>query len=605
MRPSLLLLLGLLGAGCQSADPAMRQPAPETSTAAATLPAPQQGLKLVVSAAPALGAAPVDGRLLVVLARSGDSEPRMQVGFTDDTAQVFGVDVDGFAPGREVALGADALGYPVGSLAQLPAGDYWVQAVLHRYETFRRADGHVVKLPMDRGEGQHWNLAPGNWVSTPQRMRVDPSQGGALQVVLDKALPELPPPPTSKYVRHVRIKSELLSRFWGRDMHLGAFVLLPEGWDAHPQARYPLMVYHGHFPSTLTGWRETPADPSLPAVNREALVRECPNGHGNACKKHGYERVVQEAGHRLFQQWTGKGFPRVLLVEIQHANPYYDDSYAVNSQNVGPYGDAIVRELLPHIEREFRGIGEGWARGMYGGSTGGWEAMAAQVFYPDDFNGAVANCPDPIDFRSYQGVNMYEDRNAFFTEGPLRRTPRAASRDRFGRTTSTFEQDNRMELVLGEHSRSGEQFDIWEAVFSPVGPDGYPKRVYDKRTGDIDPAVVAYWRDHYDLSHILARDWATLGPKLAGKLWVNVGNLDTFFLDSAVRLAEERLQTLKDPTPDIRFQYGAYDGHCWSGDAQHPNFESRLTYHARFIPLLVERFKKTAPKGADTKSWDY
>jgi len=314
---------------------------------------------------------------------------------------------------------------------------------------------------------------------------------------------------------------------------------------------------------------------------------------------------MQEAGYRFFQQWTGKGFPRVLLMEIQHANPYYDDSYAVNSQNVGPYGDAIVKELIPAIEQQFRGLGAAWARGMYGGSTGGWEALAAQVFYPDAFNGAVANCPDPVDFRAYMTANLYEEPNAYFSEGPFRRTPRATTRNALGQTVGIMPQDNRMELVLGERSRSGEQFDIWEAVYSPVGEDGYPQRIFDKRTGAIDPKVAAYWRDNYDLSHILARDWAKLGPKLQGKLHVNVGTLDTYFLDGAVKLLEERLATLDNPKPDVRFAYGARDGHCWSGDAEHMNFESRLTYHSRFIPLLVEHFLRTAPKGADTRSWRY
>ena len=595
-RIPLLPLLGLAALGCPP-----RASAPPPSAAPQAHPQP---LRFTVSAAPGLGAKPVDGRLLVVVAKGEDREPRLQVSGHNGTAQLFGVDVSGLVPGQAVAIGPDVLGYPLDSLAELPAGDYQVQAVLHHYETFRRADGHTVKLPMDRGEGQHWNLAPGNWVSTPRRVHLDPAQGASVPLVLDHALPPLPDTPDTKYVKHVRIRSELLSRFWGRDMHLGAIVLLPQGFDEHPDARYPLLIAHGHFGRELSGWREQPADPALPKVDLEGLKRDCPNGHGGRCAGHGYPRMVQEAGYRFFQQWTGHGFPRVLLMEIQHANPYYDDSYAVNSANVGPYGDAIVQELIPAIERQFRGLGA-WARGMYGGSTGGWEALAAQVFYPDAFNGAVANCPDPVDFRAYETVNLYADENAYFSEGPFRRTPRASSRNALGQTTGLTLQDNRLELVLGERSRSGEQFDIWEAVYSPVGQDGYPQRIFDKRTGVIDPKVAAHWREHYDLSHILARDWATLGPKLQGKLRVNVGVLDTYFLDGAVRLMEERLRTLDDPKPDVVFAYGTMDGHCWSGDAKHMNFESRLTYHARFIPPLVEHFLRTAPKGADTRSWRY
>ena len=210
----------------------------------------------------------------------------------------------------------------------------------------------------------------------------------------------------------------------------------------------------------------------------------------------------------------------MLVVEIQHANPYYDDSYAVNSANLGPYGDAIMYELIPYLEKKYRGLGGGWARFMYGGSTGGWEAMAAQMFYPDEFNGACAACPDPIDFRAYTVVDIYKDTNAYWREGPLAARA-AAGHARLPRATSASRsrQVNRLELVLGTKSRSGEQWDIWEAVYSPVGADGYPKRIWDKRTGVIDPEVAAYWREHYDLGYILQRDWDKgLGTKLEGKL---------------------------------------------------------------------------------------
>ncbi len=168
-----------------------------------------------------------------------------------------------------------------------------------------------------------------------------------------------------------------------------------------------------------------------------------------------------------------------------------------------------------------------------------------------------------------------------------------------------MEQDNLLELVLGTRSRSGEQYDIWEAVYSPVGADGYPRRIWDKRTGAIDHEVAAYWREHYDLGHILTRDWARLGPRLAGKLHINVGTMDSYFLDRAVRLVEDRFRLLDNPKPDAKLDYGARDGHCWSGDHDHMNLESRLTYHARFIPLLVDHFLRTAPPGADVSSWRY
>ncbi|MFT3764560.1 MAG: hypothetical protein QM820_03445 [Minicystis sp.] len=292
-------------------------------------------------------------------------------------------------------------------------------------------------------------------------------------------------------------------------------------------------------------------------------------------------------------------------MKVQHANPYYDDSYAVNSANLGPYGDAIMKELLPEVERRFRGIGQGWARFTYGGSTGGWEALAAQLFHPDDFNGCFAACPDPIDFRAYVLVNLYEATNAYSSEGDLTRVPIPAMRDSMNRPTVTMEQSNRLELVLGTHSRSGGQWDIWEAVFSPVGPDGYPARIFDKQTGVIDKSVAASWQKNYDLRAILERDWKVLGPKLAGKIHIYCGTMDNYYLDNAVALMEEFLKGTKDPAYGGVVEYALRAEHCWNGDHQRPNAISRLRYHVMYLDKILARIDATAPEGADVKSWRY
>ena len=560
-------------------------------------------LRFEVRLAPGVVDGPVTGRLILVLDTQQKGEPREHVTDVDRTAQIFGIDVRDLAAGASATIEGDVLGYPVRSLGALPAGLFRAQAVLHRYETFRRSDGQVLELPPDRGEGQQWPLAPGNLVSTPVRLELDPRTSGTVSLTLDHVLPPLPPTPDTRYVKHVQYRSERLSRFWGRDVYLGAIVLVPEGWDAHPDQRYPLVLAHGHFSRELFGWRETPPDPALPPADASGIARDCPDGHDDLCEKHGYERVVQEGGWRFHHVWTSANFPRVILVQLQHANPFFDDSYAVNSENLGPYGDALYLDFLPELERQFRGLGP-WARGTYGGSTGGWEALAAQLLYPDLFDGAIAACPDPIDFRRYVTVDLYEDQNAYVSSGPFRRTPRPGSRFALGDTRSTIEQENLHELVVGTHSRSGRQYDIWEAVFAPVGPDGYPRRVWDKRTGQIDVETVRFMKDHYDLGNILTRDWATLGPKLRGKLVeIDVGRADTFFLDGAVRRFEERARALRNPMPQFVFAYGETDGHCWSGDREHLNAYSRLTYHERLIPKLVEGWLRNAPRGADVTGW--
>jgi hypothetical protein len=551
-------------------------------------------LRVTVTFPAARSTAPIDGRLLLLVSTDSTAEPRTQIGDAPSTQQVFGVDVEGWRPGEPRSVDATAFGYPVRSLSQLRPGRYRVQALVNRYETFRRADGHVVKLPPDRGEGQQWAAKPGNLYSRPQWATLDPAGGGALSLVLDQEIPPVADYARKEtpYVKYVRLRSERLSRFWGRDMHLAAWVLLPHGFDAHPQARYPLVVNHGHFPSGVDGWREVPPDTTL-APDSSARFR-----------LRGYNRLQQELAYQLYRDWTGPNFPRVLLVQIQHATPFYDDSYAVNSANSGPYGDAIQYELIPEIERRFRGIGQGWARFTYGGSTGGWEAMAVQTFYPDAWNGAWIACPDPIDFRAYTVVNLYADTNAYWVGGPFKRVPRPGHRDYLGHLSATLEQMNHRELALGTRSRSGDQWDVWQSVFSPVGADGYPKPIWDKLTGTIDRSVAEHWRERYDLSHILRRDWATLGPKLRGKLRIHVGDMDNYYLNNAVYLVEDFLRQA-DPPADAVVTYGDRAEHCWNGDPTRPNAVTRLRYPQMVLPWAVERMQKTAPPGADLRSWRY
>jgi hypothetical protein len=310
----------------------------------------------------------------------------------------------------------------------------------------------------------------------------------------------------------------------------------------------------------------------------------------------GYNITQAEYAYQFYKDWTGPDFPRVLAIEVQHPNPYYDDSYAVNSANLGPYGDAITYELVPYVEEKFRGIGEGWARAVYGGSTGGWEALAVQIFYPDDYNSCYAACPDPIDFRAYTVVNIYEDKNAYYLESDWKRTPRPGRRDWLGHVGATLEEMNHRELVLGTKSRSGDQWDIWEAVYSPVGDDGYPQRIWDKMTGEIDHEVAEYWRQNYDLSYILKRDWETLGPKLRGKINIYCGDMDNYYLNNAVYLTEEFLESTTDPPYEGEVDYGDRAEHCWNGDHDQPNAISRLRYHQMFIPRFVEHMLKTAPE---------
>lgn len=538
-----------------------------------------------------LTAEPLDGRVLLLISTNTESEPRFQISDGVNSQLVFGLDVEGLKSTDVVEFNGDQFGYPLASLSELPDGEYYVQALLHKYETFNLSTGHTVKLPMDDGEGQHWNRSPGNLLSKPQKVSV--RAGAVIEIEMTEVIPPIDPPEDTKYIKHVKMESKLLTDFWGRPMELGANILLPEGFDEHPEAHYPLIIFHGHFPYSFGGFRTEPPDEDLEADYSERFQMA------------GYNRIVQQEAYDFYRRWTADDFPRVIIMEVQHPTPYYDDSYAVNSASQGPYGDAITYELVPFIEEKFRGIGEGWSRFLYGGSTGGWEALAVQVMYPREYNGCFAACPDPIDFRAYTVVDIYGDDNAYFVEGDYRQVLRPGMRDYLGHVKTTLKDMNHRELALGTKSRSGQQWDIWEAVYSPQGEDGYPVRLWDKRTGEINHDVAEYWQENYDLRYILERDWDKLGADLQGKIHLYCGEMDNYYLNNAVYLMEDFLEGTTNPYYAGEVDYGARDEHCWNGDHENPNAISRLRYNTMYLPKIMKRIADSAPAGADLTSWRY
>lgn len=537
---------------------------------------------------------PLNGHLILVISKKADPEPRMEVQENYLSAQAFGVDAENADPARPLVIDAKTVGYPRHFLSDLDPGDYFVQGVFNVYEQFHLASGKTLWLPPDRGEGQHWNVKPGNPYSAPIKIHIDPSDHKTIKINLDKIVPPIEgtdadpvvmaaKDPGAKWLKFMRFRSEKLSKFWGRDIYLGAWILLPDGFDEHPDAHYPLIVYQDHFHASFG---------PVPFLSTK------PEPKSNVRRG--------DAGYKFFQDWTSGRLPRVIMLYVQNANPYYDDSYDVDSANVGPYGSAINEELIPAIESKYRGIGQGWARATFGGSTGGWEALATQVFYPDLYNGTWAACPDPVDFHAYQNIDLYNDANAFVRKGNFGSVPIAADRKPDGSVIATSGDEYRFEYVLGTHGRSTEQWDIWQAVFSPAGSDGYPQDVLDPLTGVIDKSTVAYWHDHYDLNAILQRDWSILGPKLEGKIHVQVGDGDTYFLNNAVHLLQTSLEASRNPHSDATFQYGPGMPHCYTGGPpEYTMQENNATWTQRVLPLMTAHMLKSAPTGADTKSWVY
>jgi len=494
----------------------------------------------------------VTGMVYVAIGRDNQRSPIEQASPTG--APLFSRYVDALAPGAIVAITADDRGYPVRSLSDLPAGEYWMQPFVNVYTRFPRADGKTVWLHNDQWEGQDWKRSPGNVFGDPVRVKFDPKSAAPVRLVANKVIPPIRAPADTGMVKRIKIQSAILTKWWGQPMYLGATILLPKDYDKHPDVRYPVNYIQGHF--------------SLAA----------PGGYGR--------------GGEFDRLWTAEDTPRFLYVTLQHPSPYYDDSYGVNSENNGPYGDAIVKELVPAIEEKFRAIKEPWARMLSGGSTGGWIAAAHQVFYPDFYGGSFASCPDAVDFSYHQIVDIYKDANAYFIDKGWMKIERPSERRPDGNVESMMKDENWFELVVGDHSRSGGQWDIWEATYSPVGPDGYPRRIWNKTTGEIDRAVAEQWKQ-YDLANILRTNWATLGPKVANKLHLYVGDMDSYFLNDAVEKLNEFLSKAENPKfgGEVVFQRRA--PHCWG--PRGPELLQKMT----------AQIEKVAPAGADLQSWKY
>jgi len=338
-------------------------------------------------------------------------------------------------------------------------------------------------------------------------------------------LPDDVPPPDTEQVRFLKLRSERLSQFWGRPMYLRAGIVLPRGWAEEPSRRYPLLIHIGGFGTRYD---------------------------------HVLEWMQPNASFR--RQWNADDAPRFILLQLDGAGPL-GDPYQVNSDNHGPYGDALTEELLPYVEAAYRCVGQPHARVLMGGSTGGWVSLALQVFYPGMFGGCWSGFPDPPDFRALQLVNLYRDTNAFVNAAGFERP---CAREINGDTQFTMRHETQLENVLGRGNQfvhSGGQWGAWNATFSPRGPDGQPRAIWDPRTGAIDATVAEAWK-RYDLRLRLAQDWPRVGPLLRGKIRIWMGDADTYFLDSATRLFDDFLQAA-DPPADARIEFAPRQPHGW------------------------------------------
>ena len=465
----------------------------------------------------------LNGRCLVAFATdTSEAQPYEQIDLYG--VPVFGKTVYGLEAGDTIEFTVDdeeIIGFPF-ELEELPAREFSVQAFFIKYTKYERSNGSTIWGMEDMGGGGDFLSNPGNYYSDVQTAQVDVTADQTIQLTLSEMLPlpELEEGQVAQQgnyedteqVKYVKIKSEIMSEFWGSDVYIGANVLLPHNYD--PEKAYPTLYYQGHFPG------------------------------GSAPLSYGTNEE--------FTAWWDSGeAPQMVVVTFRDANMFYDTSYSVNSENLGPWGDAIQQELIPYLEETFNLIPESWARLLSGGSTGGWESLAMQVFNPDFYGGTWSLCPDSVTFEHYQVVNLYEDDNAYYTDNGWYKVARPGSVGLDGNIKYAMKDENLYEAAVGGlQCQSLGQWAIWEAVYGPMGEDGYPERVYDPLTGDINKDVVEYWGEHYDLTKYLQANWSEIGEQLVGKIHIRGGDMDAYYLNQAQYVLGDWLETTTDPYYD-------------------------------------------------------
>jgi hypothetical protein len=526
---------------------------------------------------------PLTGRLMVVVSRAGATAnpPRMLAPNFAGPA-MYAIDVEQLTPGQTAIVDAKAVGYPK-PMADLPAGDYDVQALVNAYTQVRRSDGHTIWVHVNDGSVAQslFASAEGDLYSRVQRVRI--GDGGTIRLSLDSTVGPPNYPADTKWYRHVKFQSPSLTKFWGRPTYIHARVLLPKGYDEHPDVRYPTVYTLGH------GW--TPLSFAEPSELRGGGRGGAPGDSINPAT--GFDRDPA----KMYEAWTSDDYPRFIAVTLQQATPWFPDSYSLNSANQGPYGDAVVQEMIPHLERQFRMISKPYARHLEGASTSGWQTLALMLHNPDFFGAGWVLQPDPIDFEHYQLVNIYADTNAFaIPKAPLTTAERYFMRTVEGQPMVTVREMSLYEEVIGTKGRSGNQLEGWEALYGPVGADGYPEPLWNKLTGTIDRDVATYMRDNgYDLLAYAKKNWPTIGPKLQGKLRFFVGDMDQFYLNLPVYSWEEFLKSTTTPRSDATFTYGRpMKGHSWHA----------WTWR-QFGREAAAVMKADAPAGENTASWNY
>lgn len=441
---------------------------------------------------------PVSGRLLLFALPAREAAAQAKDGkvteidineFRPSQTAVAALEVRDLAPGGSVLIDADALAFPEG-FSKLAAGDYDMQAVLdvnHDYNYSGRGAGDLVsdvtEVPFDDAASVptlHLTRAlagvPQPW-SVPAR--VPAKERGQLAKAMQAAHAHTEP---------LDFVSPALTAFWGRPIHVNGWVLLPPGYDKNTNTRYPTVYFTHGFGGNLA------------------------------------YLTLKSAG--VWSHMAEGTMPPMIWVFLDEHTATGTHEFA-DSVNNGPWGTALTTEVIPYLEAHYRMDAKASGRFLTGHSSGGWATLWLQVRYPEIFGGTWSTSPDPSDFHDFTGPDLYAPNANVYTRPDG--TPYPLVR-MHGKVVATFKQFAQLERVLGPYGGQMASFD-W--VFSPRGPDGRPMQMFDRGTGKVDPQVVRYWRDHYDIAYRIETQWPRLKPDLDGKIHVIVGTADTFYLDGA------------------------------------------------------------------------
>jgi enterochelin esterase-like enzyme len=436
--------------------------------------------------------AALNGRLLIFVKKgSGDKELNVNE-FHPEATWIAAREVRDLQPGGSLELDANEIAVPQ-AFSGIPPGDYEAQAVLDTDHSYNYS-----------GRG------PQDWISTVIPLpQWTPGMGDEPLLILSGQAPanQRPAELMSKAMAKVRpgvaqkeeFVSPLLSQFWGHSVAIRAWIILPPDYSSASRKRYPTVYWTHGFGGNL-------------------------------------EYCLVE-GVNIRERMEQRKMPPMIWVMLDESIPQGTHEFA-DSVNNGPWGTALTTEFLPYLERKYRMDARRNGRFLNGHSSGGWSTLQLQVNYPQIFGGTWSTSPDPSDFHDFTGPDLYApDANVYRkpdgTPWPLVREG--------GRVVATFEQFATLEAVLGPY---GGQMSSFDWVFSPKGDSGAPEPMFDRKTGAVNPRVVAYWRDHYDLAHIVEANWSRRGPDLKGRIHLLVGTADTFYLDGAAHKFEAVLNRL-------------------------------------------------------------